>query len=167
MAWNSYDLLSKNCNHFCDEFCERLGVPKLPGWVNCFANISVAALEVAGNKALRVWFPVMGGPAPDSLGNSNRGSPRFQATWFKNLITSGAKPSSSAEIDNQDEDVHLRQQGDQVSDLPSRRYSQQWESELPAQQNSRHDDSKYVEKACRYETEPGSLWQSLFFVFYM
>lgn len=28
---HSYDLLSKNCNHFCDEFCERLGVPKLPG----------------------------------------------------------------------------------------------------------------------------------------
>ncbi|KAJ4802861.1 PPPDE putative thiol peptidase family protein [Rhynchospora pubera] len=27
----SYDLLSKNCNHFCDVFCERLGVPKLPG----------------------------------------------------------------------------------------------------------------------------------------
>lgn len=28
---SSYDLLSKNCNHFCDEFCESLGVPKLPG----------------------------------------------------------------------------------------------------------------------------------------
>lgn len=28
---SSYDLLSKNCNHFCDEFCERLGVQKLPG----------------------------------------------------------------------------------------------------------------------------------------
>lgn len=28
---NSYDLLSKNCNHFCDELCERLGVQKLPG----------------------------------------------------------------------------------------------------------------------------------------
>ena len=28
---HSYDLLSKNCNHFCDELCERLGVPKLPG----------------------------------------------------------------------------------------------------------------------------------------
>ncbi|MQL90088.1 hypothetical protein Taro_022670 [Colocasia esculenta] len=27
---SSYDLLSKNCNHFCDVFCERLGVPKLP-----------------------------------------------------------------------------------------------------------------------------------------
>lgn len=28
---SSYDLLSKNCNHFCDIFCELLGVPKLPG----------------------------------------------------------------------------------------------------------------------------------------
>jgi hypothetical protein len=26
--------LSKNCNHFCDEFCERLAVPKLPGKLN-------------------------------------------------------------------------------------------------------------------------------------
>lgn len=28
---NLYDLLGRNCNHFCDEFCDRLGVPKLPG----------------------------------------------------------------------------------------------------------------------------------------
>jgi hypothetical protein len=30
--WNgsSYDPLSRNCNHFCDALCERLGVPKLP-----------------------------------------------------------------------------------------------------------------------------------------
>ena len=28
---HSYDLLSRNCNHFCDVLCERLGVPKLPG----------------------------------------------------------------------------------------------------------------------------------------
>jgi hypothetical protein len=28
---NSYDLFSKNCNHFCDEVCLRLGVPKPPG----------------------------------------------------------------------------------------------------------------------------------------
>lgn len=27
----SYDLLAKNCNHFCDELCEKLGVEKLPG----------------------------------------------------------------------------------------------------------------------------------------
>jgi len=28
---HSYDLLSRNCNHFCDVLYERLGVPKLPG----------------------------------------------------------------------------------------------------------------------------------------
>lgn len=28
---HSYDLLSRNCNHFCDVLCERLAVPKLPG----------------------------------------------------------------------------------------------------------------------------------------
>uniref|UniRef100_A0A453QC23 PPPDE domain-containing protein n=1 Tax=Aegilops tauschii subsp. strangulata TaxID=200361 RepID=A0A453QC23_AEGTS len=27
----SYELLSRNCNHFCNEFCDKLGVPKLPG----------------------------------------------------------------------------------------------------------------------------------------
>lgn len=28
---STYDLLARNCNHFCDEFCERLGVQKPPG----------------------------------------------------------------------------------------------------------------------------------------
>ena len=26
----SYDLLSRNCNHFCDSFCVRLGVQRVP-----------------------------------------------------------------------------------------------------------------------------------------
>ncbi|RZB91888.1 DeSI-like protein [Glycine soja] len=43
---SSYDLLSKNCNHFCDEFCERLGVPKLPGPRNwLFQSNSVMGLR--------------------------------------------------------------------------------------------------------------------------
>ncbi|KAK9143827.1 hypothetical protein Syun_013227 [Stephania yunnanensis] len=50
---DSYDLLARNCNHFCDELCERLGVPKLPAWVNRFANAGYAASEVAGNTALK------------------------------------------------------------------------------------------------------------------
>lgn len=36
----SYDLLSKNCNHFCDEFCEKLGVSKLPGNVHLSLSLS-------------------------------------------------------------------------------------------------------------------------------
>lgn len=42
---NSYDLLSRNCNHFCDAFCERLGVQRLPAWVNRFAHVGVGAME--------------------------------------------------------------------------------------------------------------------------
>ncbi|GAV84544.1 DUF862 domain-containing protein [Cephalotus follicularis] len=119
-----YDLLFKNCNHFCDELCEKLGVPKLPGWVNCFASASDVAMEAAGNTAVRlrqakteivsaskvaylflVGVTLNTGLDPDSPGMSNRGTPIFQATWFKNLITSGSKPSTSSELENQDENV--------------------------------------------------------------
>lgn len=57
------------------------------------------------------------GGSPESPGNSNRGSPRFQGTWFKNLVTTGAKPSSSSEIENQDEDRYRQQQEDSESPL--------------------------------------------------
>ncbi|GAV76301.1 DUF862 domain-containing protein [Cephalotus follicularis] len=154
---SSYDLLSKNCNHFCDELCEKLGVPKLPGWVNRFANAGDAAMEVAGNTAVRlrqakteivsaskvayrflVGVTSNTGLDPDSPGISNRGTPRFQSTWFKNLITSGAKPSTSSELENQDEDV-LGQKGKQDSELLMQQNSQWQDSELPLRLNSRHD----------------------------
>eukprot|EP00245_Coleochaete_scutata_P000513 TRINITY_DN1061_c0_g1_i1.p1 TRINITY_DN1061_c0_g1~~TRINITY_DN1061_c0_g1_i1.p1 ORF type:complete len:286 (+),score=44.53 TRINITY_DN1061_c0_g1_i1:337-1194(+) len=46
----SYDLLGKNCNHFCDAFCQKLGpnVGRVPLWVNRFANAGDVAVEVAG-----------------------------------------------------------------------------------------------------------------------
>ncbi|XP_051122880.1 deSI-like protein At4g17486 [Andrographis paniculata] len=119
---HSYDLLSKNCNHFCNKFCERLGVQKLPGWVNRFAHAGDTAVEIAENTAHRlrqakteivsaskVAYQFVAGLAsknsavsPESTGNSVKGSPRFQASWFKNLIANGAKPSSSSELKNQD-----------------------------------------------------------------
>lgn len=132
----SYDLLAKNCNHFCDEFCERLGVSKLPGWVNRFANAGDTAVEIAGNTAYRfrqakteivtaskVAYRFLAGlasnTAPDSPSNSNGGTPRFQPTWFKNLVTPGAKPSSSSEVEDEDQDVIIRQQR-QDAEAPSR-----------------------------------------------
>ncbi|XP_042476638.1 deubiquitinase DESI2-like [Macadamia integrifolia] len=125
---NSYDLLAKNCNHFCDEFCERLGVPKLPAWVNRFAHAGDAAMEAAGNTALRlrqakteiisaskVAYRFLAGVGsntpvnPDSPSNSNRGSPRFQASWFRNLVSSvGNKPSDS-ELEDQAEGTPQQQ----------------------------------------------------------
>ncbi|KAH7427785.1 hypothetical protein KP509_10G059800 [Ceratopteris richardii] len=50
----SYDLLSRNCNHFCDAFGERLGVQKLPAWVNRFAHAGDTAVEVAETTIKRL-----------------------------------------------------------------------------------------------------------------
>ncbi|KAK4745504.1 hypothetical protein SAY87_011816 [Trapa incisa] len=116
---HTYDLLSRNCNHFCDELAEKLGLPKIPGWVNRFANAGDTALEIAETTAVRLrqakteivsaskvaYRFLLGAtsnssPSPDSPGSSGRGNPRFQAAWFKNLIASGAKPSTSPEVEN-------------------------------------------------------------------
>lgn len=34
--WDSqaYELISRNCCHFSDDFCQRLGVGEIPSWVN-------------------------------------------------------------------------------------------------------------------------------------
>ena len=35
---HEYDLLARNCNHFCATLCEKLGVMPPPQWVNRFAG---------------------------------------------------------------------------------------------------------------------------------
>uniref|UniRef100_A0A1J3I8I4 DeSI-like protein n=1 Tax=Noccaea caerulescens TaxID=107243 RepID=A0A1J3I8I4_NOCCA len=129
---HTYDLLSKNCNHFCDVLCERLGVPKLPGWVNRFAHAGDTALEVAGNTAMRIKQAKTelvsaskvayrflsnvtsnvtngsnGSPQqrPGTLNNSENGNLRLQGSWFKGLLNT-AKPSTSREIGSKDEDAN-------------------------------------------------------------
>ncbi|CAI9775607.1 unnamed protein product [Fraxinus pennsylvanica] len=42
---SKYDLLARNGNHFCNELLQRLGVPKLPAWVNRFADVGDTACE--------------------------------------------------------------------------------------------------------------------------
>uniref|UniRef100_A0A7N0RB90 PPPDE domain-containing protein n=2 Tax=Kalanchoe fedtschenkoi TaxID=63787 RepID=A0A7N0RB90_KALFE len=132
----SYDLLAKNCNHFCDEFCDSLGVPKLPGWVNRFANAGDAALEVAGNTAVllkqakteivsasKIAYQFLVGvtsnvtSSSDSAGNSNKSNSKFQAAWIKNMIASGAKPSGSAEAQSEDGEMLQRKQSPEAEDM--------------------------------------------------
>ncbi|KNA22211.1 hypothetical protein SOVF_036100 [Spinacia oleracea] len=139
----SYDLLARNCNHFCDELCERFGVPKLPGWVNRFANAGDAAAELAGNTAYRlkqakteivsaskVAYRFLSGIAtnsqvsPDNQ-NPNKTPPRFQVSWFKNMIAAGNKPSSSSVLEVPNQDVIRQQQ------------QRQGEDDEPLRQNAR------------------------------
>ncbi|GAB2294005.1 hypothetical protein Dimus_028221 [Dionaea muscipula] len=140
-AGNSYDLLSKNCNHFCDQFCEKLGVPKLPGWVNRFANAGDAAVEIAGNTAFRLkqakteivsaskvayrFLSGIGGNSPVTPENSSpsRTTPRFQAAWFKNLVAAGDKPSTSTVLDGPNQEVIRMQQ--EEAEVPLRQNTHQ------------------------------------------
>ncbi|KAJ8545015.1 hypothetical protein K7X08_017598 [Anisodus acutangulus] len=45
---NKYNIVSRNSKHFSNELLERLGVPKLPSWVNRVTNIADAAKDAAG-----------------------------------------------------------------------------------------------------------------------
>mmetsp|Transcript_22957 Transcript_22957/g.34504 ORF Transcript_22957/g.34504 Transcript_22957/m.34504 type:complete len:215 (+) Transcript_22957:1-645(+) len=40
---SDYDLLRHNCCSFCDDFCQRLGVGKIPDWVN---NLAAAGATI-------------------------------------------------------------------------------------------------------------------------
>ncbi|CAI9767679.1 unnamed protein product [Fraxinus pennsylvanica] len=94
-------------------------------WVNRLAHAGDTAAEIAGNTAYRlrqarteiiaaskVAYRFLAGVAsnnsiatPGSPVNSPRGSLRFQATWFKNLTSSGSKPSTTSELESWDEEV--------------------------------------------------------------
>ncbi|PUZ43095.1 hypothetical protein GQ55_9G634400 [Panicum hallii var. hallii] len=111
----SYDLLSRNCNHFTNAFCQKLGARKIPGWVNRFANAGYTANVVAETTALqfrqvksdianasRVAYEFLTGlgqkehdKAESRAVNQNRSSPRFQGNWFRNIVSAGAKPSTT------------------------------------------------------------------------
>lgn len=45
---NSYDILARNCCHFSDEFCQRLGAGSIPSWVTSLAGAG-AAVAAAGD----------------------------------------------------------------------------------------------------------------------
>lgn len=41
----TYSVLSRNCHNFSDEFCQRLGVARLPAWVNQLAGTGQQSAE--------------------------------------------------------------------------------------------------------------------------
>jgi len=51
MLWTvkDYDTLRKNCCHFCDDFCKRLGVGPIPDWIMSLAGAGAAALNATNN----------------------------------------------------------------------------------------------------------------------
>jgi hypothetical protein len=56
----SYDLLTRNCCHFCEDMAARLGVGPVPGWLNRFAQGADATLQFT-NEAVTLVGGWVGG----------------------------------------------------------------------------------------------------------
>eukprot|EP00898_Chlorokybus_atmophyticus_P000528 jgi/Chlat1/1476/Chrsp12S02019 len=79
----TYDLLARNCNHFCNELCEKLGVAPIPAWVNRLANGADATLDMVGT-------------AVDTVKQlSSEVSSGFQSmcVWLRDAIAQPAAPA--------------------------------------------------------------------------
>ncbi|KAJ0984849.1 hypothetical protein J5N97_003205 [Dioscorea zingiberensis] len=50
----SYNLISKNCNHFCDEVCLRLTSNSIPRWVNRLARLGFLLLPLHLSRSLKL-----------------------------------------------------------------------------------------------------------------
>ena len=57
-AWQGceYELLTRNCNHFCEALCARLQVPALPAWLNRAAYGAEQVLNFANSTVEQVKF---------------------------------------------------------------------------------------------------------------
>lgn len=48
---NKYNLISRNCNHFCNEVCVKLTQKPIPRWVNRLARLGIVIIVcVLGTK---------------------------------------------------------------------------------------------------------------------
>ncbi|KAK3128175.1 hypothetical protein QOZ80_6BG0457930 [Eleusine coracana subsp. coracana] len=120
---SSYELLSRNCNHFSNTFCEKLDCPKLPGWINRFANAGDAALDVAETTAVKLkqakkeivtackaastFLTGTTSSAPSNVEDtsSSANNSFFEGTWVKSIISISMNPSKSlASLDGSDDE---------------------------------------------------------------
>jgi len=54
---NTYDLLGRNCCHFCEEFCKELGLGPIPAWINRFAyGAESAVTAVQSTYDTMMWL---------------------------------------------------------------------------------------------------------------
>jgi hypothetical protein len=75
---DDYDLLRRNCCHFADDFCQRLGVGHIPGWVHRLARIGArldGALQVAQCLQGKVFSVLQPGARDDEIEDEGIGPP--------------------------------------------------------------------------------------------
>ncbi|KAJ7541136.1 hypothetical protein O6H91_10G047900 [Diphasiastrum complanatum] len=142
----SYDVLSRNCNHFCEQFCERLGVQKLPGWLNRFANAGDVAVEVTGNVMERLR------QAKSDVVLAGKVAMRYLSSGVSSSPVSANESENGATITNLLSRFPLIR-------VPWRNISQGSSSsqEAPLRNNSGKEDSSHDANFTRYSNMGGEL----------
>ncbi|MQL71193.1 hypothetical protein Taro_003507 [Colocasia esculenta] len=96
---SSYHLISKNCNHFCNDVCVRLVGKPIPRWVNRLANIGLlcnCVLPVGLHVAAVRHEPATtegGGPVAIRKGEGEKKKLRSRSVRY--MISSPSSSSSS------------------------------------------------------------------------
>ncbi|CAA6670229.1 unnamed protein product [Spirodela intermedia] len=126
----SYHLISKNCNHFCNDVCLRLVGTPIPRWVNRLANIGLLC-----NCVLPVGLHVAGvrhrAPPSAAAEGSGRRAPRraerqkLRTRSVRYMVSSSSSSCSSSPSDD-------RTDADVTSATRARRSKQQQSASFPA-----------------------------------
>jgi len=74
-----YDLLRRNCCHFADDFCQRLGVGRIPGWLYRLARIGARIDFVLVPMHAALLRPIPPGPAAGQIRRALGPSPQAAA----------------------------------------------------------------------------------------
>ncbi|CAH8330181.1 unnamed protein product [Eruca vesicaria subsp. sativa] len=90
---SSYNLITKNCNHFCDEICIKLTGNPIPSWINRLARIG----KLSGFMCNCVLPATINAT---KLGNNRINQDKScEAESEKKKLTSGSSRESSTTID--------------------------------------------------------------------
>lgn len=54
---DSYHLIVKNCNHFCEDICKKLTGKCIPKWINRLARIGMRPSNVCSTSLRRIEYP--------------------------------------------------------------------------------------------------------------
>lgn len=81
-----YDMLRRNCSHFCDDFCQRLGVGTLPQWVKNMASTGagIASLSSQVSGTLNSFWAEE--EAPPLRPATQRFGPRIQSRQIGEVL---------------------------------------------------------------------------------
>jgi hypothetical protein len=79
----TYHLLSRNCHHFSDSFCRKLGVNRIPTWLNDLAGTGAATVEFLdtadsgydGGEAISHWVDNMRRSVTSAFGGEPESDP--------------------------------------------------------------------------------------------